>query len=475
MGLLSDIGATNAVGNLGETIYRGAQNLGAQRVASSASAVQNTMQLNDMIRQQQADAMAAKAREEASAINAERLKAERHANREAPYDVLMNVAFPEDRKPEQRKFIDEQLRARGIVLDGPAGRTVRVSEFKAEMDAILKDDRLHEKIFTSAAMDMAASKQRTLDEMAKLKAKAGAALYDQNSPEYAKYKELAARSGQQSEAYDALVKSARMANPEYQKQQASIEAKLNEPYTLAPGARRYVGDQMLTENPKDVAEWEDAGTIKVGEKTIRVQRNKTTNELKAIGSDEPNRPAVQISIGEKLDMEAARGTIKELPKMRDAAVIADNSIKRIDTMLGLIDKGAAGKLGQVLAVVGPYAQAMGINTKGMNDAQTYDLLAKTIGGSMRTDIVGPGQVSNYENQLLQKISGGGGTAPAAARELLNYYKGIANNTVQKYNDSVSSVSEISPTTGKLYKKIGGGASPAPAPATGTRFRIIEVK
>jgi len=66
------------------------------------------------------------------------------------------------------------------------------------------------------------------------------------------------------------------------------------------------------------------------------------------------------------------------------------------------------------------------------------------------EIVGPGQVSDYENRLLQSISGGGGTATAAARELLQYYRGVAETNITDYNDAVSAVSEAYPAAAKVY-------------------------
>jgi hypothetical protein len=158
----------------------------------------------------------------------------------------------------------------------------------------------------------------------------------------------------------------------------------------------------------------------------------------------------------KLDIESAKVLIRTLPKLKEEATAANGSIERIDTMLSLVKSGVGGKKGQILSTLAPYAELAGVNTKGMNDAQTYEIMAKTIGGSMRMQIVGPGPVSNYENQLLQKISGGGSAATPAATELLGYYRKMAKEKVDDYNGSVESVSEFSPATKKIYRKIGGG-------------------
>ncbi len=160
----------------------------------------------------------------------------------------------------------------------------------------------------------------------------------------------------------------------------------------------------------------------------------------------PPKSAVEINF----DKETIKGVIKALPKMKEKAANSVRGLRRIDLMLGLLDKGAGGRIGQVKAWLAPNLEALGIKTQGLSDAQLYETLARTLGGSFRMEIVGPGQVSDYENRLLQSISGGGGTATAAARELLQYYRGVAETNITDYNDAVSAVSEAYPAAAKVY-------------------------
>lgn len=159
-------------------------------------------------------------------------------------------------------------------------------------------------------------------------------------------------------------------------------------------------------------------------------------------------------MGGKLDYEGARALIRTLPKLKEEAVSAGGNLQRIDEMTALLDKGLGGRLGQAKAWLAPWAEAAGMDVKTLSEAQTYELLAQTLGGSMRMAIVGPGQVSNFEQQMLQKVNAGGRAATPAARELLKYYRDIAARKVNDYNDSVNSVAEVSPATAKLYKRIG---------------------
>jgi hypothetical protein len=128
-------------------------------------------------------------------------------------------------------------------------------------------------------------------------------------------------------------------------------------------------------------------------------------------------------------------------------------------MLGLIEKGAGGRLGQIKAWLAPSLEVAGIKSQGLSDAQLYQILARTLGGSMRMEIIGPGQVSDYENRLMAAISGGGGTATEAAKELLQYYRGIAEGNISDYNASAGVVGEASPVSKKANPPIGIAAPP----------------
>jgi hypothetical protein len=177
--------------------------------------------------------------------------------------------------------------------------------------------------------------------------------------------------------------------------------------------------------------------------------------------DEISGQVVQVPVKSSNDFEdamkweSAKTLIKKMPTLREDAVTANSGLDRIKEMEGLLDKGAGGKYGKFLAAIGPYAEAIGFKSEKMTDAQAYEVLAKTLGGSMRMAIVGPGQVSNYENQLLQKVSGGGDVGRDAARELLNYYKKVAQDKVDLYHNSIDDLSEVSPGSVKVWRRLDG--------------------
>jgi hypothetical protein len=176
--------------------------------------------------------------------------------------------------------------------------------------------------------------------------------------------------------------------------------------------------------------------------------------------------------GEKLGGKVLESIIKDLPKLKTEADEAKTNMDRIDKMTELLDKGLGGKTGQIKAWLAPYAESMGINSQSLNDAQTYELLATTLGGSMRVAVVGPGPVSEYEQKLLQKVNAGGNAAAGAARELLKFYKDSAIKKIGNYNNSIDAMGDV-PEVSKVYKKIG--LSNKPADNNKPRFKIISVE
>jgi len=183
------------------------------------------------------------------------------------------------------------------------------------------------------------------------------------------------------------------------------------------------------------------------------------------------------------DLITLRQLAKDLPKLKTEAATQGNNIGQIDKALTLLKTGnVTVKSGQLKAFLAPYAEAVGMNTKGMDDAQTFQLLARQIIGPMRLDIIGAGPVSEWEQKLMQKMSGGGGAGTQAAYELLTAYRKMAETKIQNYNDTLAGGIEIDPNIGKIHKPIKAGGSQArpqavtaPRAAPKGRFTIKEVK
>ena len=151
------------------------------------------------------------------------------------------------------------------------------------------------------------------------------------------------------------------------------------------------------------------------------------------------------------DKQIVTKTLTELPKLKKAAIEGQNTLKQTKRALELIEKGVTGKGGQLKAFLAPYAEMIGMPNDNMNDAQAFQLFARAIIGPMRLEMIGPGPVSEWEQQLMQKLSGGGGAAKPAAKELIGYYRQLAQGKVDNYNQTLEGITQIAPVIGKVYQ------------------------
>jgi len=159
--------------------------------------------------------------------------------------------------------------------------------------------------------------------------------------------------------------------------------------------------------------------------------------------------------------KALEQAIKLLPETRERAATAVGSLGTITRMKSLLASGAGARPGMIMAGVG---RLFGVQTEGMAIAEEYELLAKTLGGTMRMDVIGPGPVTDREQALLQAVSGGGATGIKAANSLLDFYAEKAAARARAYNDDVATLGEFDATIPRIYKPIkipgaGGQASP----------------
>lgn len=154
------------------------------------------------------------------------------------------------------------------------------------------------------------------------------------------------------------------------------------------------------------------------------------------------------------DRQIILNTAKELPKLKADAALQGNQVQLIDKALALTSNGVTGKAGELKSWMAPWAEAMGIKDKKLSDAQLFTALTRVIVGPMRLDIVGPGPVTEYEQDLIKQVSGAGATLEAA-RELLNAWRSRAIAKVENYNNTVKGVMQVPGAArfGEVYPQI----------------------
>jgi hypothetical protein len=189
--------------------------------------------------------------------------------------------------------------------------------------------------------------------------------------------------------------------------------------------KRFANQQRLTQMQIDAAD-------------RRAAAERASAERRAAGKADP------------ADAIVAREAVKDLPKLRREARTAEASKPRIAQMVSLIDRGAGGLKGNALAAVSGV-----FDTPATSEAELFKKLASAGAGQLRTAVIGPGAVSNYEQSLLQSISGGGNGARTAIRQLLKFYEQEADRTISNYNDAVDSAATVAPKVTKGFGKVGG--------------------
>jgi hypothetical protein len=116
-------------------------------------------------------------------------------------------------------------------------------------------------------------------------------------------------------------------------------------------------------------------------------------------------------------------------------------------MQQILDSGNSGDtvayLKQHLA---PYAP----EAKSANEAQLFQILARTIAGPQRINIIGPGAQTEREGDILRRVGGGGNQGKAALRELLNIHSTANKETINAYNGMIEAAGT------KIYKPINSG-------------------
>ena len=427
VGIFSDIGRSNAF-QVGQSVFRDAMAVGQQERQGIVDAVTLKNQQDQLAIQQAHEARAAEA----------------HAAQQAALNQFIPVTLllgsETNWTPAKRKFVDDLKTAR--ILEDRAG----VPGITARNAPLIK--QYADETPEQHANWMALSIGEKAQEIGALKDK----IFAERNPE--KLDALQAELAEKSSKFSALT----------DRHQRVIETMPKVLEARAIAATKLAPKIVADEDSPTKWSYQDlnTGEMTQGAPPPRDYDADTRYRSKTLAEQIRHNMAIEKKAGGVLDLEGAKGLIRTLPKLKEEAVSASGNLQRIDEMNALLDKGFGGKAGQIKAWLAPWAEAAGMDVKGLSEAQTYELLAQTLGGSMRMAIVGPGQVSNYEQQMLQRVNAGGRAATPAARELLKYYRDIAARKVNDYNDSVDSVAEVSPQTAKIYKRIAVGGVSAPA-------------
>lgn len=286
-----------------------------------------------------------------------------------------------------------------------------------------------------------------------------------------------------SELYTDIgaAKAKLMKNPQDEKAAAEFKA-LSERFSTQQGSHQALADALAAKKRAE-NEGKDASAERRMEQTDRrmdlteqantdrntqmdrrldiMDKEAKTREEKAKSS------GTALSFGEK---EAIRAMGKQLPKTQALARTAEKNIQKIERMEALIDRGAGGVRGDLMAKINKVTDLF--RRTSPDDAKYNVLKSEMIGlaGSLRLQLGLVGQTSDRDVQIMQE-AGGMGTPAESQKALMNGYKQGFMQDIDNYNSDSDAYYGAPGMEGKprLFKPVtvrGTGANTPSGPTSG---------
>lgn len=192
----------------------------------------------------------------------------------------------------------------------------------------------------------------------------------------------------------------------------------------------------------------------------RDQLEETQRHNRAIEALNKEKQGGQLGFADK---EALRAMGKQLPKSKIAAETASKNVQKIDRMLSLIDKGAGGVRGELLAKINKVADVM--RRTSPEDAKYNQLKAELRGfaGTLRLQLGLVGQTSDRDVAIMYEAAGG--MAPAESQKaILNGYRQGYMQDVTNYNSDAEAYSGYSKASKDLYRPVSIPAEQSAGPS-----------
>ncbi len=191
------------------------------------------------------------------------------------------------------------------------------------------------------------------------------------------------------------------------------------------------------------------------EMLLETQRH--NRELERISREKLHDRQNELSFGDK---EALRSMGKQLPKSKAAAETAVKNIQKIDRMIDLINRGAGGVRGELIARINKVADMM--RRTSPEDAKYNTLKAELRGfaGQLRLQLGLVGQTSDRDVAIMYEAAGGSNPAESQ-RAILNGYRQGFLQDILNYNSDAGAYGEYSKAGKNLYKPIPVPEAPDP--------------
>ena len=201
-------------------------------------------------------------------------------------------------------------------------------------------------------------------------------------------------------------------------------------------------------------------------------------------------PPVQVNTGD--NSSAFSKKADEKAAERYDAIVADgrsaqNFMRDLKTLSDLSSEIGTGKGAQVLAAIGPYAEALGVSVDGLGEAQAYQAIVDRLAPNMRP--AGAGATSDFDaKQFLSSLPNLGRT-PEGNALTIRTLSALQDNKTRAaeianrvfvgeltWQQGDKMISELPDPYAEFKGSAGGGSKgPARAPQTFNGYTIQEIK
>lgn len=227
-------------------------------------------------------------------------------------------------------------------------------------------------------------------------------------------------------------------------------------YSLKPGEKRFdaSGREISTGGPEP---FKDEYSRAAGRQLSLDELIGAKTKVAEAGRQTINLPKITLERESGLVEQG----IKDIKESKKDVLMSRAAIDRIDQALAIVEKQGdkvAGVQGQIRRALAPFAKTIGMDVQAATDAQILDSLLTAGAGSLRSQVVGPGPVTNYEQEILQKVSGGRMSYADGIKAVLEEARNQHAGTIDRYNEQINTISGI-----KGYENIQGVFKPLTYP------------
>jgi hypothetical protein len=155
-----------------------------------------------------------------------------------------------------------------------------------------------------------------------------------------------------------------------------------------------------------------------------------TAEYQQFMSQGGKGPLVTVNTGEnssKFVQKSDEAAAKRMDEIVQAGQTAPQTLADMQQLLDLGANIGTGKAAQAKAIIGPYAQALGINIDGMSDIQAYQAITSRLAPQMRA--VGSGSSSDRDVALFFQSLPSLGNTQGGNEIIANTMKAVSQNKI----------------------------------------------